>query len=606
MVRSPALDELETDGLPKLSPEWHPMQQRTLFVSLALVAILSLAADTPPHGAVMPLDDFETDPKAWKFVGGEEFPGAKGSLQRDETIAHDGKGSYRLDADFQGGGAYVGNWKELKELDLPDVEAFRMWVRAKNLDTLGVRVVDNTGQCHQAKIDLPDGSGDGWKEVTLPIKNLVGGEHWDGANDGKWHGPPKGLGFNIGKDAIADPANPRATLWIDDLSALAVTPGTPTLVGASIDPQSCRPGFGTRIHYVWDAEPLGVNCSVFVHFVDADGRMAFQADNDPPVPTSQWSGRVEYGRTANVPTDAKPGKYDVVIGFWNPRPAERGGGRKPFLVTGDGLTALPDDACKIGSLEVSADAPLPSLPKPTLNLDDFKLTFDEDFNEPLSVSAWGPGTRWIAHTPYGGDFGDAGFADPKPGFPFTVKDGILRIEAKKVDGRWQSGLLCSVDPKGQGFSQKYGYFEMRAKLPKGLGTWPAFWLMGVPQLVEPKDHKTLTQIEIDVVEQYGVGPNALHTALHRWGPGDFHWAEGDTSIVTGMTDDFHTYGVLVEEDFITFYFDGVALRKDKTPDDAKVPLYLMLDLALGGGWPIDKTPDPSVMQVDYVRAYARK
>ena len=50
-----------------------------------------------------------------------------------------------------------------------------------------------------------------------------------------------------------------------------------------------------------------------------------------------------------------------------------------------------------------------------------------------------------------------------------------------------------------------------------------------------------------------------------------------------MTDDFHTYGVLVEEDFITFYFDGVELRKDRTPKEAKVPLYLMVDLALGGG-----------------------
>ena len=147
---------------------------------------------------------------------------------------------------------------------------------------------------------------------------------------------------------------------------------------------------------------------------------------------------------------------------------------------------------------------------------------------------------------------------------------------------------------------------MRAKLPKGPGTWPAFWLLGVPQLKEPRDRKTLTQVEIDVVEQYGVGPNALHTTVHLWGPGDFHWAEGDTSIVSGMTDDFHTYGVSVEEDVITFYFDGVELRKDRTPKEAKVPLYLMVDLALGGGWPVDKTPDPSVMLVDYVRAYARK
>ncbi|MDR3618595.1 MAG: glycoside hydrolase family 16 protein [Paludisphaera borealis] len=553
----------------------------------------------------MPLDDFEAEPRGWKFVGGEEFPGAKGSLARDASRSHGGKASYKLDADFRGGGAYVGSWKDLEPLGLPDVAEFRLSVHARNLGRLGVRIVDDTGQCHQKTVDLPNAAGEGWCEVVLKVRDLVGGEHWGGANDGAWHGPPKGLGLNIGKDAVGRDANGRATLWIDNLSAVAVAPGKPTLRSCTIDPSSCRPGYGTRLRYVWEAEPLGSNCSVFVHFVDAHGQMVFQADHDPPVPTSHWSGRVEYARTAVVPTDVAPGRYDVVVGLWNPKPSERGGGRRPFLI-GTGLVALAGDACRVGSLEIAANAPLPKLPPSSLKLNDFRLTFDEDFRGPLSVSAWGPGTRWIAHTPYGGDFGDAGFADPENDSPFTTNDGVLQIEAKKVGGKWRSGLLCSVDPKGEGFSQQYGYFEMRAKLPKGLGTWPAFWLMGVPQLKEPRDKKTLTQIEIDVVEQYGVGPNALHTTLHLWGPGSFHWAEGDTSIVTGMTDDFHTYGVLVEEDFITFYFDGAELRKDKTPKEAKVPLYLMVDLALGGGWPIDRTPNPSYLLVDHVRVYARK
>ncbi len=553
----------------------------------------------------MPLDNFEAEPQGWKFIGGEEFPGAKGSLARDTSRAHGGKGSYKLDADFRGGGAYVGTWKDLEPLDLPDVAEFRLWVQTQGLNRLGVRVVDDTGQCHQKSVDLPAATGDGWREVVLKLRDLVGGEHWGGANDGAWHGLPKGLGLNIGKDVVDESAKGRATLWIDDVVAVAETPGTPTLRSCTIAPASCRPGYGTRITYRWDAEPLGANCSVFVHFVNANGQMVFQADHDPPVPTSRWSGAVEYGRTAVVPTDLAPGRYDVVVGFWNPKPAERGGGRRPFKV-GSGLTALPDDACRVGSLVVATDAPLPVLPARSLNLDGYRCTFDEDFKGPLSISAWGPGTRWIAHTPYAGDFGDAGFADPGKDFPFSVKDGVLQIEARKVGGKWQSGLICSVDPKGDGFSQKFGYFEMRAKLPKGLGTWPAFWLMGVPQLREPKDKKTIPQIEIDVVEQYGVGPNALHTTLHLWGPGSFHWAEGDTSIVSGMTDDFHDYGVLVEEDFITFYFDGVALRKDKTPKDAKVPLYLMVDLALGGGWPIEHTPNPSRLLVEHVRAYAKK
>ena len=105
-----------------------------------------------------------------------------------------------------------------------------------------------------------------------------------------------------------------------------------------------------------------------------------------------------------------------------------------------------------------------------LDMSKLSMVFREDFDDRLSVSPWGPNTRWIAHTPWHGDFGDAQFADPVQGFPFTVSDGILRIEARKdSNGKWQSGLLSSADENGRGFSLQYGYFEMRAKLPPGLG-----------------------------------------------------------------------------------------------------------------------------------------
>src|SRR5690606_22264058 len=76
-------------------------------------------------------------------------------------------------------------------------------------------------------------------------------------------------------------------------------------------------------------------------------------------------------------------------------------------------------------------------PGKQLDLSGYRLTFEENFDT-LDVSAWGPGTRWIAHTPWYGDFGDAKFTDPQPGFPFTIKDGVLRIEARKgEDGKWR-------------------------------------------------------------------------------------------------------------------------------------------------------------------------
>ena len=250
-----------------------------------------------------------------------------------------------------------------------------------------------------------------------------------------------------------------------------------------------------------------------------------------------------------------------------------------------------------GTVSAEPNAPSPA----AIDLSNYKLTFDEDF-ERLDVSAWGPGTRWIAHTPWGGDFGDAQFTDPAPAFPFTVNNGILRIEARKgSDGKWRSGLLASSDPKGDGFFQKFGYFEMRAKLPPGPGVWPAFWL------IANKDPKT--SAEIDILEYYGVGPDIYHSTVHIWPKSpeiEKQMYHVQHSVPYGsLSADFHTYGASVEDDMIIFYLDRKEMGRVPTPPEAKRPMFILLNLALGSGWPIDKTINPSYMYVDYVRAYRR-
>ena len=249
-----------------------------------------------------------------------------------------------------------------------------------------------------------------------------------------------------------------------------------------------------------------------------------------------------------------------------------------------------------------------------LNLDGYRLTFNEEFDGKLDVSPWGPGTRWIAHTPWHGDFGDAAFGDPAEGHPFTIEKAVLRIEARKDDmfakvdsykRPWRSGLLASNDPKGNGFSQQYGYFECRAKLPKGPGVWPAFWLVSSFDRTKPKVGDD-GSIEIDVMEFYGHKPSEYESVVHVWKPGPHRSAVGTiTTRVDEVSADFHRYGALVEPDFITIYFDGVEVWKTKTPREHNKPLMLLVNLALGSGWPIDKTPNPSHMDVDCLRAYAK-
>jgi len=241
-----------------------------------------------------------------------------------------------------------------------------------------------------------------------------------------------------------------------------------------------------------------------------------------------------------------------------------------------------------------------------LEIDRYQQTFSEDFDT-LSVSAWGPGTTWIAHTPWNGDFGDAKFVNPAPNFPFTVKDGALSIEMRKVDdGKWRSGLLASADRKGQGFSQKYGYFEMRAKLPPGEGVWPAFWLIGVERL-HPDPSATA---EIDIVEYYGRDPGSFSSSVHVW-PISKDVTKFSktrkTRVPTGsLSEEFHLYGASVDEDMIRFYLDRKEIWAVPTPETHKQPMFLLVNLGLGSGWPIENTPNPSTLLVDYVRAFQLK
>ncbi len=229
-----------------------------------------------------------------------------------------------------------------------------------------------------------------------------------------------------------------------------------------------------------------------------------------------------------------------------------------------------------------------------LDLGHYVLTFEERFKS-LDVSAGGPGTRWIAHTPWHGDFGDASFDDPGPDGPFSLTPEGLRITARQDGaGRWHSGLICSMDRDGagqKGFAQQYGYFEMRAKLPDGPGVWPAFWLIGVD--------KTRVASEIDVVEYFGAFPGYYHNWMHLFENGQDRLLKDHLNRVPPgqMTSGFNDYGVLIDPDRTRFFFDREEVWSMPTPPEYHQPFYVLADLALGGGWPVDRLKSPAVMDI---------
>lgn len=230
------------------------------------------------------------------------------------------------------------------------------------------------------------------------------------------------------------------------------------------------------------------------------------------------------------------------------------------------------------------------------------LTFVDEFNGSGLSEKWTPQYWW-----WDGDTGDNGELQRYDKSALTVKDGVLYITATKESGKakfdkktyqYKSGLLTtggSENGHKPGYSFTYGYVEARIKVPAGKGLWSAFWML--PQSYDDG------RGEIDIMEVLGDATTTLETHYHVDGPGD---ADKATKVVD-LAADFHTYGVDWQRDSITWYLDGKAVFT--APNKTNEPMYLLLNLAVGGDWPgapNAQTKFPSSMQVDYVKVWQKQ
>lgn len=185
--------------------------------------------------------------------------------------------------------------------------------------------------------------------------------------------------------------------------------------------------------------------------------------------------------------------------------------------------------------------------------------------------------------------------------------GNLAITARRESYAGRAFTSARINTKGV-FSQAYGRFEARIKMPWGPGIWPAFWMLGsnIDQISWPKCG------EIDIMEYRGQEPNLVHGTLH--GPGYSGGAAITKSF--GFTNnrfdvDFHLYAVEWGEDYIDFYVDDNLYQRLRSADLPgewvyNQPFFTILNLAVGGnyvGFPTTQTPFPQTMLVDYVKIY---
>ncbi|MXS71294.1 glycoside hydrolase family 16 protein [Chryseobacterium binzhouense] len=191
-------------------------------------------------------------------------------------------------------------------------------------------------------------------------------------------------------------------------------------------------------------------------------------------------------------------------------------------------------------------------------------------------------------------------------------NGNLVITARKENYNGSAFTSARIKTKGL-FDQQYGRFEARLKTPYGPGLWPAFWMLGanIDTVQWPQCG------EIDIMELRGQEPHIAHGTLH--GPG---YSAGNAitkayALKDGRFDvDFHLFAVEWDADKIDFFVDDYLYQR-LTRDEVEKkgqwvynsPFFMILNVAVGGnyvGFPVDGTPFPQKMTIDYVRVYKTK
>ena len=182
---------------------------------------------------------------------------------------------------------------------------------------------------------------------------------------------------------------------------------------------------------------------------------------------------------------------------------------------------------------------------------------------------------------------------------FTVANSKLQISAQGTpnavhDGEtfdYSSGLISTHNS----FATEFGRFEIRCKLPRGKGLWPAFWLL-------PPD--TSWPPEIDVFEALGDSTDTVHMTSH-WSENGAHRSSGAEFSGPDFSDGFHTFAIEWSATSIVWFVDGVERHKVDN-HSPRGPMYLLANMAVGGDWP--GAPDattafPAAFEIDYIRAY---
>lgn len=182
-----------------------------------------------------------------------------------------------------------------------------------------------------------------------------------------------------------------------------------------------------------------------------------------------------------------------------------------------------------------------------------------------------------------------------------VQGGVLKITAKKEDYNGSTYTSARILSKNK-FAFTYGRVEVRAKLPAGVGTWPAIWMLGSNIDTTPWPGCG----EIDIMEHLGRDLNNIYSTLHYPGHSGAN-ADGGTRMIANATTDFHVYSLDWSPTLIKISVDGQIVHS--VTNTANIPFnhdfFFIMNLAMGGnfGGAVDPNFTSGTMEVDYIRVY---
>jgi len=303
----------------------------------------------------------------------------------------------------------------------------------------------------------------------------------------------------------------------------------------------------------------------------------------------------------------------------------------PITVNISGVNGTLKDNCYLQLYNkggVSWNEGIPRDPPPPA--EGMSLVFADDFNQPPSISSTDLKATYYDHKPPGGwqDFSAhrfSGYHSDKN--PFLQVETYLRIRAS--DKTHSSGIISSMKNDATGITAKAPcYFECRFLGPNAIGTWPAFWVM-TDYMTDHVKGKKVPCDELDIIEAYGGEgrghPNAgdrYQIAPHAWDQPDVEKTIASKAfkainpirmnkfgIPSTWFETFHIYGCKVTESDTIYYCDNIEVARHPTmPLSKQQRFFFLIDLATGGGWPVDLSRYHGLadMYVDYVRVYQQQ